>query len=251
MDSFVDNYFLVALLYWPLALLIAAGLNMLIWWTFSWSELLMDYAIGVVIGTLFFVYTHGSTSWPVAGLLIMSHGLFGVLHVTGSLADPGQFFWASAGATVGCSLIAAALDRAAVKAGKTMTFPRALLSLLIFFFKAPFSLVTSAVGLLIWLAGLIRSFIGTGGAVGFLAGVLYAEWNNTDTSGEWTTTVGFTVHSWKNTFDDVMEHELYHSRQCIYLHDWMIPAWLLGELLRVIFRRGQKDNPIERAAYAY
>ena len=107
-----------------------------------------------------------------------------------------------------------------------------------------------AAGLLIWLAGVVRSFFGTGGRVGFLGGIFYTEWNRDDTDGEWTTTVGCTVQSWKNRFSRVIQHELYHTRQCIYLHDFMMPAWLVGELVRVIASRtANRDNPIERAAY--
>ncbi len=245
----MDNYFLLAFVLWPLVVLLAALLNMLIWWTFSWTELIMDYVVGFVIGAVVYAYISGTTSWPVALLLVMSQGLLGVLRLGGFLADPVQFFWVSAGATLGATLLAAALDRGAVAAGKTMSFPRALLSLVILPFKAPFALLTSGVGLLIFLAGVVRSFFGDDGRVGFLAGMLYAEWDRSNTDGEWTTTIGCTTQSWKNKFEGVMEHELYHSRQYIYLHDWLIPAWVVGEVLRLIAGKDQKANPIERAAY--
>jgi hypothetical protein len=246
----VDNYFLLALLLWPAAILVAALLNMLVWWTFSWGELVMAYLVGVAIGSIAFVGLGGTPSAATGFFLMMSQGVPGVLRWRGGLSDPAIFFWVGAGSTVGAVLVAALLDRVTLAIDKEMTAGGVAVSVLTFPFKAPFCLVTSAAGLLIWLAGVVRSFFGTDGRIGFLGGILYAEWDRGDTNGEWTTTIGCTVQCWKNKFSGVIQHELYHTRQCIYFHDFMIPAWLVGELVRLIASRtANRDNPIERAAY--
>jgi hypothetical protein len=250
------------LLVWPGVVLVAALLNMLVWWTFSWSELIFDYLIGVTLG-LTFVLCAVPHAGPVAGFfLVMSHGFAGLLFDLGAIGKD-QLLWVSLVMTVGSTVIAAALDRAAMAIGKTMSPATAVFSALVFLFKLPFTLVTSAVSMLFFLVGAIRS-AWPNGRVGFISGVFYVEWN-TDSGDTSATTLGWCVQVWQGQFERVIEHELYHSRQYIYLHDWLIPAWLLGGVWGLIssaiggeasfscFRAARFDqemgNPIERAAY--
>ena len=112
--------------------------------------------------------------------------------------------------------------------------------------------------------------------LGFLGGVPYVEWNTNVSPGNYSaTTVGSMFNVWFGSASDVVKHELYHTRQCIYFHDWMIPFWLLGGLWGMIsaaianatkapadpdiavlksFHTAQRGkevgNPMERAAYA-
>ena len=58
-----DNVWLLAFLIWPAVIIGAALLNMLISWTFSWSELVMDYLIGAVIGVCFYFGMNGEVIW--------------------------------------------------------------------------------------------------------------------------------------------------------------------------------------------
>jgi hypothetical protein len=246
----MDSYALVALVLWPATVLLAALLNMLVSWTFSWGELILDALAGFLIGSVFYVAYDGRPDAAVSVLLVLSHGLFGVLHVAGVglVADPKDAFLLSAFWTVLGTTLSGALDRGAVALGAEGGVGGFFLSLLIFLIKAPFALVTSSVGLLLWLIGLFRS-LAPGGKVGFAGGIFWAEWNNTSTSGEWTTSFGVAVHSWKNAFSLAMAHELYHTRQYIYLRDWLMPFWVLGEVVRLIARNSNKANPIEAAAY--
>lgn len=92
------------------------------------------------------------------------------------------------------------------------------LSFLIFLFKAPFAMVTSAVGLLIGIIGIIIGAIAGNPGFGFLGGILYFEWGF---SGHYGTTFGFVVNVFKGNMAKMIDHELYHSRQYIYMHDWL------------------------------
>jgi hypothetical protein len=250
------------LLVWPGVVLASAVINMLIWSSFSWSELILDYLIGVTLG-LCYVMGVERNAGPIAHFfLVMSHGLAGVLF-TFHAFDKDVFLWVSAIMTVGSTIIAAALDRAAVALGKTMSPGTGLFSSLIFLFKLPFTLVTSAVSMLFFLVGAIRS-AGPNGRVGFIAGVFYVEWNTASATTS-ATTLGWCVQVWQGKFECVIEHELYHSRQYIYLRDWLIPAWIVGGIWGIIssaiagetsllcFQAAKFDrevgNPIERAAY--
>ena len=259
----MDNVFLLALVFFPAALIVAALLNMLVWWSFSWSELVFDYLAGVAIGLSFYFATQPDAGGAAKFFLVWSQGIFGVLHIVGAITDRAMLFYASAGTMVGATLVAALLDRAAVAIGKEQSLWGGLFSILVFPLKAPFSLLTTGIGLLFFLVGIFRS-IGENGRVGFLAGVLYVEWN-TSTDSSSATTVGGVVQIWNGKFEALIEHELYHSRQYIYLHDWLIPAWLLGGIWGLIssaatgsfalrcFQAAKHDkevgNPIERAAY--
>lgn len=246
----MDSYALVALVLWPATVLLAALLNMLVSWTFSWGELIIDYIAGFLIGSVFYVAYDGKPDAAVQVLLVLSHGLFGVLHAAGAslVADPQDAFLLGATWTVLGTTLSAALDRAATALGAEGGVGGFFLSLLIFLIKAPFALVTSGIGVFLWLICLFRS-LAPGGKVGFAGGVFWCEWNNTDTNGEWTTSFGVAVQSWKNTFAKCMAHELYHTRQYIYLRDWLMPFWVIGELVRLIAGRSNKANAIEAAAY--
>jgi hypothetical protein len=104
--------------------------------------------------------------------------------------------------------------------------------------------------------------------------VPYVEWNP-KTADARATTLGATFMVWNGKAKDVVFHELYHTRQYMYLHDWLIPFWLFGGLWGLIsaaihnatlpkgtpgvdvlchFSAASHDqergNPLERAAYA-
>jgi hypothetical protein len=236
---------------------------MLIWRAFTWSELIFDGLAGLAIGLCYVLGSEPRAGFPAQLFLVMSHGLPGLLFLGGAL-DKTALLWTSLAMVVSSTVIAAALDHAALAIGKSRSVGGGLFSGLVFLFKAPFSLVTSAAGLLFVLVGIIRAAVSPNCRIGFLAGMLYVEW---DTSNGMTsaTTVGFTVQVWSGQFERVIEHELYHSRQYIYLHDWLVPAWLLGGIWGLIssaaagqpslrcFQAAKPDreigNPIERAPY--
>lgn len=46
----MDNFFVLAFVFWPVVVLLCAGINMLATRTFSWSELVFDYVIGLLMG---------------------------------------------------------------------------------------------------------------------------------------------------------------------------------------------------------
>jgi hypothetical protein len=244
------NYWLVSLVFWPAAVLVAALADMAIWAEFSITELLVDYVIGFAIGSFFFLFTDAEPddrSWWRSLLMVWSQGIFGLLGMTSLFPSTATLFWWSAGSMIGSTTLCAALDHAAVGIGGTMTAGGVVLSVLLFLLKAPFSLISTGVGLLIWIAGLCHSGAANAGA-GFLAGVTYEEWNRTaPKSGTLATTVGATVHCWKRPFGETMKHELNHSRQYIYMHDWLIPAWAI--CWAVTGGKAGKENPIENVAY--
>jgi hypothetical protein len=245
----VSDYLMLALVLWPAVTLVAAGVNMLVSWTFAWGELVMCYVVGVAIGSVAWASLQPDPHWIVDVLLVMGLGPTGILRATGALDDPAVFFWTGAGITVGSTLAAAVLDRVAVAAGATMTAKTVGLSFATIPFKLLAAPFTSAVGFLIMLVGGIRAPIAGSSGIGFLGGIVYFEWNTDVAGGEYTTTVGCTVHSWIRTFANVMEHELYHTRQCIYLHDFMTPAWAVGEGIRVAVGAATEQNPLEQGAY--
>jgi hypothetical protein len=223
--------------------LISALLNMGIWGEFGPTELIVDYIIGFTLGVFFWLFVRNDErSFVKSFFLVFSHGLFGLLRVVNVIPDTKWLFWWSAGATVGCTLLAALLDHAAVSIGTTMSGGGVAISVFIFLLKAPFALFTSAIGLLIFIVGLCHSGATNAGA-GFLGGVTYEEWNTS--KPYWATTVGCTVHSWQGKFSSVMKHELYHSRQYIYMHDWLIPTWAIC----FPFAGPADKNPIEEVAY--
>lgn len=239
----LQNFWLLSFAIWPAVVLVSALLNMAVWAKFSATELIVDYVIGFTLGVSFWLFTRSDErSFFKSFFLVYSHGLFGLLRVCNILPNTAWLFWWSAGATVGATLLTAALDHAAVGIGTTMSGGGVALGVLIFLLKAPFALCSSAIGLLIWIVGLCHSGATNAGA-GFLGGVTYEEWDRS--KPYWATTVGCTVHSWQGKFSDVMKHELNHSRQYIYMHDYLIPSWAICW----IFAGPAAKNPIEDVAY--
>lgn len=239
-----QNFWLNAFAIWPAVVLVSALLNMGIWGQFGWSELIVDYVIGFTLGVCFWWFVRtDQRSFAPSFFLVFTHGLFGLLRVFNVIPDTKSLFWWSACATIGCTGLAAALDHAAVGIGTTMSGGGAALSVLIFLLKAPFALFSTVIGLLIFLVGLIHAAAASNTGAGFLGGVTYEEWNTAEP--HWATTVGATVHCWQGTFSRVMEHELYHSRQYIYMRDLLIPSWAICWT----FSGQGSDNPIEDVAY--
>lgn len=262
----MENMWLTILLYWPLAVLIAALLNMLITWTFSWSELVLDYFAGVVIG-LFFVFGLRGDAGIISEIgLVLSTGLFGFLAALDveALTRPLTLFFVSAGAMIGATALTAIFDRIATAMSWQSKGGAVAVAIPSFVLKAPFTCVTSTIGLLFCLVGAIRAAASPNGSIGFRGGVLYVEWNNSTRSTS-ATTVGWTVQVWSGSMEHVFSHELYHSRQYIYLHDWLVPTWLVGGFWGWISsaiagsfsirsfqsarHNSEVGNPIECAAY--
>ncbi len=260
----MENIFIITFLFWPVVVLICAGINMLISWTFSWSELLFDLGIGFIAGYFLFAGAHPGASGIELFFFIFSHGLLALIWaVDGAFVDPTTFIWIMAGVRIGTTIWAAGWDYLSVKFGARLHWAPFFFALVVAPAKMMFSLVTSAIGLLIWLVGLGWAIAGKGKA-GFAGGILYTEFFPKK-SGYHATTVGWTVHTWfgKTPF----KHELYHTRQYIYMGDWLIPFWCLGTLWGVIsaaisskhevstqtaFGASTSDevgNPIEIAAY--
>jgi hypothetical protein len=239
-----QNFWLLSFAIWPGVVLVSALLNMAIWAEFGWSELIVDYVIGFTLGVCFWWFVRSEQrSFAPSFFLVFTHGLFGLLRIVNVIPDTKRLFWWSAGATIGCTVLTAALDHAAVGIGTTMSGGGAALGVLIFLLKLPFALFSTAIGLLIFIVGLIHAAAASNAGAGFLGGVTYEEWNTTKPN--WATTVGATVHCWQGTFSDVMKHELYHSRQYIYMRDLLIPSWAVCWTFS-----GQGDkNPIEVVAY--
>ena len=52
-------------------------------WSFSWSELCIDYLAGMTIGLCFYFGTERKTHEAAQFFLVFSNGLFGLLHVCG------------------------------------------------------------------------------------------------------------------------------------------------------------------------
>lgn len=244
------NFFWVALVLWPITVQVAALLNMLIWLEFSGTELILDWFVGFGLGTTFWLFTQdepGNRAWWRTLLMVFTHGIFGLLGLTALFDSAAMLFWWCAGSTVGATVLASLLDHAAIAIGGTPNAGGVLLSVLLFLLKAPFCLFSTAIGLLIFIAGLIHLGAANTGA-GFLGGVFYDEWDHAATPiGVQATTVGATVHCWRLRFCQNMCHELNHSRQCIYMGDLMIPTWAIG----FVITGGQSGapNPVESVAY--
>ena len=155
-----DNVWLLAFLIWPAVIIGAALLNMLVSWTFSWSELVMDYLIGVVIGVCFYFGMNGEVKWFEHLFLMVSLGLFGLLKWVGVsyFADPQTLFlWTVVSIGIAVPLTGG-LDWATVEIGDSSggrRVGRGILSFFIWTLKAPFTLITPAVGLLVGVIDLI------------------------------------------------------------------------------------------------
>ena len=218
-----DNVALMGLLVWPAVVLGCALGNMLISWTFSWSELVMDYFVGLFIGIFFVAGTEADAGALTSFFLTASHGVFGLLKWWGveALADPETLFWWSAGAMGAATVWSAALDHGAVAIGTGVG--GAFYSILLLPVKLAFALFTTVVGLLIMIVGVIARAAkgGTDNGDDWFAlagGALFMGWGNTGTHA---TTFGVAVNVFNGDIADVVEHELYHTRQYIYLHDWL------------------------------
>jgi hypothetical protein len=288
--SLLDNVWFLSLAAWPLILIACALFSMLCQWSFSWSDLIFDYLAGVLIGLFFYFGTGKKAHEVFQFFLIFSQGLPGVLHVAGvkALQARDALFMVSSIWVGGAVVLASLLDLATRKIGLEMNVGGGLLSILIALLKLPFSLCTTAVGLLFFLAGVFWYIVKKAGedaakpetkcyvALGFLGGVPYVEWDTNVPAGDYSaTTIGAMFNVWFGRASDVVKHELYHTRQYMYFHDWMIPFWLLGGLWGMIsaaianatkapgtpdvpvlksFHRAEKarevGNPMERAAYA-
>jgi len=264
----VDNVTVVALLFWPGVVLLCAGLNMLLSWTFSWSELIFDYLVGAISGYFLFAGISPDADAATKFFFVFSHGFFAWIYLIsdsfrGAFTDPASFFWTMAAIRLGATLWSTLLDHASVALGAKLDWAPFFFSFLVAPAKFSFALVPSGVGLLIWIAGLANAIFGKGKA-GFAGGVLFTEFAP-GAGGYHATTIGFTTHAW---FGDMpFKHELYHTRQYIYLGDWLIPFWCLGVLwglasaalakghsvsAEVAFGADKNDevgNPIEVAAH--
>jgi hypothetical protein len=225
----MDSLDVVALQLWPAVLLVCASANMLISWTVSWSELIFSLAIGVIAGVSLFLGTRPDPSGVETCLFVFSHGFFGLLWATsdgfrGAFDDPEQLIWFMAGLRLGATVWCAAWDWLSDRIGAELGPRQILFSLVLFPVKWPFAFITGSVGFLIWIAGLIRA-IASRGKASFAGGVFVAQFDPAR-HGEHSTTIGWAIHSWygKTSF----RHELYHTRQYIFMGDWLMPFWVLG-----------------------
>lgn len=216
----LDNFFMLAFLYWPLITMGAGLINNLFAWKFSYSELILNYLIGFVIGICFYFGTTGTVEWYEHLFLMVSTGLFGLLKWAGVdyFANGANLFYWTAFGSLGVVVLACLLDLATAAIGKTMNVGGGFLSVLIFIIKAPFCIVTSLIGLLLGLIGLCVAAARKKGGMSFLGGAFIFEWGGT---GTYATTFGWTVNIWQGTTESVLEHELYHTRQYVYMHDWL------------------------------
>lgn len=239
---------------------------MLVSRTFSWSELVFDYLAGCLMGYFLWVIAMGEATLIHHVFFVFSHGLFALIYwfsdaLQSELANPIRLILMFAGLRVGATLWSAALDHASVALGAKFSPAPFLFSFLVAPSKIMFSLVTSSVGVLIWLVALIMSFF-TSARVGFAGGVLFSEFAP-QRKGYSAIAIGFTTHAWFGELP--FKHELYHTRQYIYLSDWLIPFWCLGiiwgwlsgratqseaSFQEVAYAaRGEVGNPLEVAAY--
>lgn len=233
----MDNVLIVSLLFWPNVVVVCAALNMLITWTVSWAELIFDVMIGVIAGyflyagvqpdphpavTFFFIFSHGVPAavwWLTDGLATLGTGM-----------DPAAFIGWMALLRVGAVLWTAGFDRISTLLGARLGWGAFFFSFVVAPAKLMFATFTSAVGFLIWLAGFFWAF--GGGRASFAGGVLLTEFKPGSATNYHATTLGWTVHTWHGNCP--YTHELYHTRQYIYMGDWLIPFWLLGCLWGVI-----------------
>jgi len=264
----MDNQLVIMFLFWPAVVVSCGLLNMLGSWTFSWSELIFDYFIGVLAGYFLFMGVQPDANAAYGFFFVFSHGFLGLLYFVsegfrGNFSSPETFFLAMAGIRLGGTIYCALLDRASAAIGAKLAPGPFFFSFLLAPVKLLFSSITSSVGFLIFIVGAIRAGVSKGNA-GFAGGVFFTEFSPGGTD-YYATTVGFTVHTWKG--DCPFKHELYHTRQYIYMCDWLMPFWVVGMLWGVISAAiakgtsvsyslaigadGKKEvgNPLEVAAY--
>ena len=191
MDGILNNVFFLAFLAWPGVILGCALINMLCQWSFSWSELILDYLAGVVVGVLFYVGTDPQAEFAAHFFLVFSQGLFGLLHAMDveALKERDVLFAVGAGALGGAVLLSGLLDRASLAIDTKPRWGNALLSVLIAPMKLPFSLFTTGAGTLLFLAGLVWYLIRKAQedkndpttkdrvGIGHIGGVPYIEWS--------------------------------------------------------------------------
>jgi hypothetical protein len=254
-DGLLSNFFFLSFLAWPVVVLLAAGANMLISWTFSWQELVIDAMIGFVIGMCFYFGTAGPPKDIDAAkhfFLTASIGLFGLLKWLGveTFQDVSTLFWASAISIVGATAACAGLDRVAVQViGRESSVCNGLFSLLVFGLKAPFGLFTTVVGTAIGIIGLFVACANKAdGGFGFIGGVVYTQWG---LSGKHATTFSSYVNVFKGPVKNVIDHELYHTRQYIYMQDWLgVVFFTVGAIWGLISSAAAKGNTFD-AAHAF
>lgn len=255
MDAF-ENVFVVTFGIGPAAVIGCALVNMLITWQFSWSELILDYLIGLAFGLTFYFGTVGEVNHLEYFFLTVSTGFFGLLKWFGAFSEmaPGDFFLLSTGVSAGAVLLTGALDYGAVAIGwsEGKKGANVALSILIFLLKWPFALVTSTVGLIIGLIGLAAragKSEPVGDGVGFAGGVFWFEWGSN--SGYHATTFGCVVNAFRGTISDTLAHELVHTRQYIYMHDWLgVFYFTIAGLWGVISSAASSDPYEGRHLYA-
>jgi hypothetical protein len=248
----LESFWFLAFVAWPAVTVVCALANMMVWWKFHWAEpFVLAPLAGIAIGAFWWWAiqappTDGAVEITRGIFATLSHGLFGILAVTDVIRDPQQLFWITAFSTLGATFVAAGLDHAAKAIGPTGTGAWAL-SILIFAIKAPFCLVLTAIGSLISLVGLIQAAASSTNKGGFSGGCLWEEWDRNN-SNTYATTLGATFHVWQGKVDDCFEHELHHTRQCIYFRDLMVAFWAVGEFGHLA--TGTNDgNPLETVPY--
>src|SRR6185436_11074580 len=77
MHSILDNLYFQMFAAWPGILILCALFSMLCQWSFSWSELILDYLAGMLIGLFFFLGTEKKPHEAVQFFFIFSQGLPG------------------------------------------------------------------------------------------------------------------------------------------------------------------------------
>ena len=250
------------LLYWSVVTVVAAALNMRVSDTFSWSELAFDAAIGAIHGAALYAGTRPDAGAAAQLALVASHGVPGWLAVSSAGFGPGQattpadlssLCGALGAFRIAATLWAAGGDRLAASLGPRADTASLAVSLLVAPAKLPFALVTSAVGLLIWIGGAVWAAArqpldeAEGPRVGFASGVFFTElWPTA--RGYHSTALGWTVHTWFGRTP--FRHELFHTRQYIYMSDWLVPFWILGALWGLISARIAGLPADARAAFA-
>ncbi|MGE3164737.1 MAG: hypothetical protein AB7O52_07520 [Planctomycetota bacterium] len=231
MDTWLGNFWLLTLLIWPSVLIVSALLNMLVSWAFSWQELVTCHIMGFLSGVCFYYGTVDPNAVPAPEVGHLAHfflmaatGLFGLLKWIGvdALQDRATFFWFCAYSTAIATTLSAALDRVAAQViGYDEKVGRTLWSVLVFGLKAPFGLITTVVGFLIGMIGLGASVKNSKGGFSFIGGVFVSEWGAGSSTDYHATTFSSYVNIFRGGIKDVMTHELYHTRQYIYMQDWL------------------------------
>lgn len=231
MDAMLGNVWLLALVVWPSVMIIAALVNMLVSWVFSWQELVTCHLMGMLSGICFYYGTVDPSAVPPPEVghlahffLMIATGLFGLLKWLGveAFQDREKLFWFCAYSTIIATTLSAAFDRIAAQViGYDEKVGRTLWSVLMFGLKAPFGLITTVVGLLIGLVGLCFSASRGKGGFSFIGGVFVTEWGAGSSTDYHATTFSSYVNIFRGGIKDVMSHELYHTRQYIYMQDWL------------------------------